>query len=242
VSGADIQLQCKLNPHDENGACETCNKLAIKSVRLPCIRRKITDIKLFKPGQVQGFEWTRRWKDCIVDNIASWASIEDKIIEVSEGRTSRSVELRVREFVPQEGDKLERSWVFQGYKRSVPIPPYAIVDLDAAQHSYMEYINRGIVECFHTVLDSKGKLLWSTYNLAWKRAQDPAVPDEERSLLVLTLRLWMAVRLRYHGRDESKPRVYSAPAGHGRAVGYDSHPSHTSQTSARDAGYFHPPA
>jgi hypothetical protein len=164
-------------------------------MRLPCIRRKITDVKLFKAGQVQGYEWTRRWEDSIVDNIAHWASSEDKMIQVSEGYTSRSVELRVRKFVPQEGDKLDRSWVHEGVRKSVPIPPYAIVDLEAAQKAYLEYINRGIVECFNKVLGSKDNLLWRTYNLAWNCAQDPAVPQDERGLLVLALRLWMAVRL-----------------------------------------------
>jgi hypothetical protein len=184
-----------LNPDDEGGPCETCTKLANKASRLPCIRRKITDVKLFKPGQVQGFEWTSRWKDSIVDNIANWASSEDKFIQVSEGFTSRSVELRVRQFVPQEGDKLERTWVFNGIKKSVPIPPYAIVDLDAAQKSYTEYINRGVVECVNKVMKSRDGLLRRTYGLAWSHAQNPAVPEDERTLLVLTLRLWMAVRL-----------------------------------------------
>jgi hypothetical protein len=170
-------------------------KLANKSSRLPCIRRKITDVKLFKPGQVQGYEWTRRWKDSIVDNIAKWASSEDKVVRVSEGYTSRYVELRVRLFVPQEGDKLERTWFFNGVKKSVPIPPYAIVDLDAAQQAYTEYINRGIVECFNSVFKSRNSLLWKTYQFAWRYAQDQAVPEDERALLVLTLRLWMSVRL-----------------------------------------------
>jgi hypothetical protein len=169
--------------------------LANKSSRLPCIRRKITDVKLFKPGQVQGFEWTSRWKDSIVDNIANWASSEDKIIHVSEGYTSQFVKLRVRRFVPQDGDKLERSWVYNGERKSVRIPPYAIVDLEAAQAEYSDYIERGIAECFSSVIRSKDSLLWKTYSLAWRTAQDPDVSDEERELLRLTLRLWMAVRL-----------------------------------------------
>lgn len=130
-----------------------------------------------------------------MDNIASWASYEDKLIQVSEGYTSRFVELRVRRFVPQEGDKLDRTWVHNGQRRSVPIPPYAIVDLDAAQAAYDEHINRGVAECFSRVVGPKDSLLRRTYNLAWSSAQSPALPEDERALLVLTLRLWMAVRL-----------------------------------------------
>jgi hypothetical protein len=144
---------------------------------------------------VHGYEWTQRWRDSVVDNIANWASTDVKIIEVSEGYTSRSVQLKVRQFVPQEGDRLERSWVFNGAKKSVPIPPYAIVDLEAAQKAYGDYINGGIVECFSNIVRRRESLLWRTYMLAWRTAQDPTVSEEERNLLMLTLRLWMAVRL-----------------------------------------------
>jgi hypothetical protein len=130
-----------------------------------------------------------------VDNISNWASDEVKIIKVSEGYTSRSVELRVRRFVPQDGDKLDRSWVVNGEKRSVPIPPYAIVDLDAARKAYSEHIDRGIMECFKTVLEPHDNLLWKTYALAWRMCQDQDLPRDERDLLLLTLRLWVAIRL-----------------------------------------------
>src|SRR5687768_4664569 len=101
----------------------------------------MTDIKLFKHVQVQGYEWTQRWKDNIVDNISSYASAETKTIQISEGYTTKPVRLRVRRFVPQIGDKLHRTWVHDGHKKSVPIPPYAIIDLDEAQQAYHEHIN-----------------------------------------------------------------------------------------------------
>jgi hypothetical protein len=185
-----------VNPADEHGPCLTCTeKVSPKVWRVPCLRVKITDVKLFKPGQVLGYEWTQRWKDSIVDNIANWASTEVKTIYVSEGYTKRAVELRVRRFVPQAGDRLERSWVHNGVKKSVPIPPYAIVDLDEAQRAYETYINDGMAECFSSVLGPKDSLVWRTYYVAWRMAQDPKVPPNERNLLSLTLRLWMAVRL-----------------------------------------------
>lgn len=175
----------------------TCQKVAsnTKIRRLPCLRYKITEVKLFKPGQVRGFEWTRRWRDSIVDNISNWASDDIKIIKVSEGYTNRAVELRVRRFIPQDGDKLERSWVVNGVKKSVAIPPYAIVDLEAARKAYAEHIDRGILECFNAVLKPHHDLLWKTYALAWKMSQDRNASNDERELLLLTLRLWVAVRL-----------------------------------------------
>lgn len=192
-----VTLQCQINPAEPEGSCLTCQKVAsnTKIRRLPCLRYKITEVKLFKPGQVRGFEWTRRWRDSIVDNISNWASDDIKLIKVSEGYTSRAVELRVRRFITQDGDKLERSWVANGVKKSVAIPPYAIVDLEAARKAYAEHIDRGILECFKAVLKPQHDLLWKTYALAWKMSQDRNASNDERELLLLTLRLWVAVRL-----------------------------------------------
>ncbi|PKS06558.1 hypothetical protein jhhlp_007306 [Lomentospora prolificans] len=191
------RIRCLINPTEPNGPCLTCQKVSsnTKIRRLPCLRYKITDVRLFKPGQVRGFEWTRRWRDNVVDNISHWASDEIKTIQVSEGYTGRPVELRVRKFIPQDGDKLERSWVANGAKKSVTIPPYAIVDLEAARNAYSEHIDRGIVDCFSAIVKPRNTLLWKTYVLAWKMAQDTQVSKDERDLLLLTLRLWVAVRL-----------------------------------------------
>jgi hypothetical protein len=98
---------------------------------------------------------------------------------VSEGYTSRTVQLKVRQFVSQDGDRLERSWVHNGVKKSVPIPPYAIVDLESAQKAYGDYINGGIVERFSNVMRRRESLLWKTYMLAWRTAQDTSVPEDE---------------------------------------------------------------
>lgn len=131
----------------------------------------------------------------MVDNISHWASDEIKIIHVSEGYTRTPVELRVRQFCPQEGDKLTRSWVSNGSKKSVDIPPYAIVDLEAARKAYSEHIDHGIVDSFSAVVKSRNDLIWKTYDMAFKMARDTSVSRDERDLLSLALRLWTAVRL-----------------------------------------------
>src|SRR3954452_290511 len=96
--------QCNLDPDDERGPCISCRKIAsnTKVYRLSCLRWKITDVKLFKPGQVKGHEWTDRWKDSVVDDIGTWASGDSRVIHVTEGYTGRSVRLQVRRFQPQE--------------------------------------------------------------------------------------------------------------------------------------------
>ncbi|KAL2759209.1 hypothetical protein ACRALDRAFT_1062235 [Sodiomyces alcalophilus JCM 7366] len=194
------RIRCQSNPKVPDGPCLTCTGKQISKVwRIPCLRVKLTDVKLFKPGQVHGYEWTQRWKDSIVDNIANWASPEEKWIKLSEGLTPTSVELRVRKFIPQEGDRLDRSWVHQGVRRSVPIPPYAIVDLGEAQEAYSEYIKTATSSTFVSVIDSvigtDRNLLWRTYYLAWRLSQHPNTEKDERDLLRKALELWMAIRL-----------------------------------------------
>lgn len=201
------RIRCVPDPDDETACCLTCkpkaNSIHHKHLsRLPCIRAKLTDVKCMKPGQVHGFEWTLRWGDNgPVDNIANWASSDVKIIRVTEGYArGMSVQLHVREFIPQPGDKLERSWVGpDGSKKSVPIPPYAITDLDEAQAAYQDYIKRGVVDCFSSlvegVMGARDHLLFTTYSKAWQLSQDPRISPEERELLTQTLELWVAVRL-----------------------------------------------
>ncbi|KAK0734452.1 hypothetical protein B0T26DRAFT_737127 [Lasiosphaeria miniovina] len=191
------RIRCNLDPEDERGPCVSCKKIAVNSkvYRLNCLRWKITDVKLFKPGQVKGLEWTNRWKDSVVDDIENWAAPESRTIYVTEGYTGESVALQVRQFRPQEGDKLDRSWVSGGVKKKVQVPAFAIVDMDAAKSAFDQYIKRGLIQCCRQVLDAQQELLWRTYFLAIGTMRNASTSDTERKLLMSTLDLWMSVRL-----------------------------------------------
>ena len=154
------------------------------------------DVKLFKPGQVEGHEWTDRWRDNVLDEIGNWESPDLKTIHVTEGYTGQAVQLTVRRFKPQDGDKLNRSWVSaDGSTKSVTIPPYAIVNLEAAKAAFGRYIKLGLVDCCKKLLGPQEHLLWQTYALAIRTMKRPDTPLAEQKLLGSTLDLWMAVRL-----------------------------------------------
>ncbi|KAK0746284.1 hypothetical protein B0T18DRAFT_148135 [Schizothecium vesticola] len=191
------RIRCNLDPDDEKGPCISCKKIAANSrvYRLNCLRWKITDVKLFKPGQVKGHEWTNRWRDSVVDDISTWDAPDSRVIRVTEGYTGRSVELKVRRFQPLEGDKIDRSWVSGGIKKSVKIPPYAIVDMESAKGAFDDYIRSGLVDCCKRLLGAREKLLWQTYALAIKTVQNPATNEADKRLISGTLDLWMSVRL-----------------------------------------------
>lgn len=186
--------QCKIDPENPLGCCLTCREVVnAKAGRFPCLRYKITDVRLYKPGNVPGYEWTRRWTNNFSDPIENWASNETKVIRIGDGFSNRSVAVRVRKFVPQAGDKLDRSWDYKGIKKSVSIPPYAIVDLEEAKKAYERHISASMAEAFKSLVP--GGLLYKTYIQALQIYQDPSTHPDVRELLGKTLKLWVSIRL-----------------------------------------------
>jgi len=147
--------------------CKTCRDVSyLKFSNLPCLRYKITDIKMFEVGNIPGCEWTQRWSKSKFEGISSWASSELRTIQVTQGHSPRGFTLVVRKFNPLPGDSLRRSWVHGTIKKSVLIPPYAIADMEAATQTYKDFINQEGLEYFHSILKPSEKLIWGTYNQA----------------------------------------------------------------------------
>lgn len=189
-------MQCESDPKNPSGICLTCaNVASTKAGRFPCLRYKITDVKLYKPGQVPGYEWTRRWTNSITDPIQKWACPEVKVIRVSAGYSNRAIELQVRKFIPQDGDKLSRTWDHNGTKKSVAIPPYALIDLESTKSAYSSHIQDIMNDTIHTVLGSPDGLLCKTYFRAVRLLRDPSAEEDVIRLIGLTLTLWVSVRL-----------------------------------------------
>ncbi|KAL7913134.1 hypothetical protein GGI35DRAFT_278475 [Trichoderma velutinum] len=190
------RIRCEFNSDIPGGCCLTCKKVEnTKAARLPCLRYKITDMILYKPGAVPGYEWTQRWNKNNSEPIQLWASRDVKIIHISVYFSNTVLPLQVRKFVPQEGDKLERTWDYQGTKKSVTIPPYALIDLEAGKSAYTRYIRDSMTDIFRNFLGDTESLLYKTYLQAWHMWKDPNIPAESFELLNWTLRLWIAVRL-----------------------------------------------
>jgi hypothetical protein len=179
-------FQCIPDPENRQGACLTCKKSRTRVTKLPCLRWKLTDIRIFRPGQALGFEWTARWSDSVLEDISIWAHGKPKTIEVTEGLVSVPLPLQVAEFIPLDGDTLERSWVVSGVKKSVRLPPYAIFNLEAAKTSYLDYINSRGAEFVQAAIDMDDSLLWATYDFIFKTANDPNTVSDLSQLIELT--------------------------------------------------------
>ncbi|KAM3546690.1 hypothetical protein ARSEF1564_000523 [Beauveria bassiana] len=170
-----------------------------KTGQLPCLRYKIADIALYKSGQVPGFEWTRRWSNEMSDPIDTWASPEIKTIRISEGYSDSVVELQVRQFVPMEGDKLDRTWDYNGEKKSVRIPPFALIDTKKARQAFARHIDASVDDTLKNVIKTVegtlGKWMRVTYLEAFRLAQRSDTPPEVSKILQSTFRLWTSTRL-----------------------------------------------
>ena len=105
------------------------------------------------------------------------------------------MQLQVRRFVPLEGDKLDRTWDFNGTKQSAEIPPYALMNLDDGKDAYLQHIHEATSDTMLYIANRSGGLIRMTYLQAYHVYQDPSIPDDWRELLDLTFRLWMAIRL-----------------------------------------------
>ncbi|KFA73353.1 hypothetical protein S40288_03882 [Stachybotrys chartarum IBT 40288] len=190
------RVRCENGPDGFEAACLTCLKVSnTKMGHFPCLRYKITDVKMYKPGQVPGYEWTLRWSKNITEPVQKWISPEIKIIRISEGFSRRTLNLEVREFQPQHGDKLERTWYSNGQQKSVKIPPYALVSLDEVSTAYLRYICDSMVEAMPRFLGHQNGLVYRTYKQAWALCKNPqSISQESLALLRVTFELWMSIR------------------------------------------------
>jgi hypothetical protein len=132
-------------------------------------------------------------------DITGWESDEIRTITVTQIFLHAPYRLRVRKFIPQEGDMMERFWFEGNLKRQMPMPAYAIADLEEAAAAIDKMMKDNTVNYFSSTIDPvKGKgppgLIWMTYEFAFRHCF-PIKDKEEGKLLSDTLKLWIACRL-----------------------------------------------
>lgn len=158
-------------------------------------------MKLSKPGNVEDpdLQWTHRWKDSTtLPEITQWAnSLDERKICLSDGLGGSGITVKVRRFEVMEGDKLCRTWYHPvtGEKVQRMTENFALVDVARTKDRYEDYLNSGQKHIFKQLLGPTEKLLWQTYDLAWRRKESAGIEEEERDLLNKTLQLWVSIRL-----------------------------------------------
>jgi hypothetical protein len=105
--------------------------------------------------------------------VMKWKSPEIKSIEVSHGFCQDPIKLKVRKFVPEDGDVLERKWVDGEVLKTKRVEPYAIENMARAVEEVRRYISANVGSCLTTFLDDRDKLVRDTYLLAYKQSTRP---------------------------------------------------------------------
>lgn len=106
-------------------------------------------------------------------DFTDWASDETHTIFVSQIFLDARYELKVRKFVPRDGDRLEKLWRENGETRRFSVPPYAIANMEEAAESIGAMVERSLHIYLNSLLkqqpeDLSGNFLWETYLFAFQ--------------------------------------------------------------------------
>lgn len=103
----------------------------------------------------------------IVD-IQNWVSPEIKTIKLTQRFGNTSYELQVRQFVPEEGDSLERRWKSNGIQKSHFCAPYAIHKMEEAARTLKQFVDRNVIANVKHYINDNDGLLYPVYAMALK--------------------------------------------------------------------------
>lgn len=117
-------------------------------------------------------------------DITEWADEEIRTINISLDFLYAPLEVRVRRFVPMEGDLLDEIWVGKdGNPTRFAVPPYAILCMTEAASSMAQMIDKERANFIRSVLDrldlsNEHLLLSTTYTEAFGHAIRAEVRDD----------------------------------------------------------------
>jgi len=189
------RIRCFPDRSNLNGCCLTCIQAVRTNIHwLPCLRYKISDAHLLDHGECPRPSWTRRWTKMEISDIRDWDSTEIKTIAITQDVGGKSYNLKVRKFIPVEGDALERRWKTAGVEQTFKCAPYAIADMKEAGRTLSHFADRTLESTICHYIDETDTLLRSTYHMAYRYSMF-VESEKERHLLRCVFRLWCASRM-----------------------------------------------
>ena len=150
--------------------------------------------------------------------IEQWRSPETKVITVTQDVFGGSTfDIVCREFIPIEGDSLQRTWKKNGVTQYYPRAPYAIANMKETGNEIGRFVANNIGLSIKRFIEVKNdKLLSSTYAMAhamvfrplsFTRVSQPRLSDTFRSKLEVE-----------HGSTRAPTRSLSALGRHPHGV------------------------
>ncbi|OIW22522.1 hypothetical protein CONLIGDRAFT_650532 [Coniochaeta ligniaria NRRL 30616] len=190
--------RCRPDPVKPWGPCLTCQERSSRIRRLPCLRFKLGDARLFRTltdsGSIPrykihvghadwGFCYWRRWVGT------------SRILHFSQLGTSH-LQLELREFSPPnptEAGGTEQE-LQDSNGQSIYSTPWAIRYPNDASLDIIKFLSNSIEEYLDGLLDDSDKLVWDIFQVAYSSSISPTSTDTKTTLLPAALRIWVACR------------------------------------------------
>ena len=211
-TGACLACQMRTNKHGcrpgpkTDGPCEACWKKGNALGPPICRRARFQDVKIIRLGPSRAFAYTLRWLKDLKATQAEWKKGTNMPVkksrqrshgcidvQLSQGHSINTLNLKVQEFDPVDGDKTSYEWFDDdGVRHVYHCPHYAIADREHALDRVCRFIDSNVVQYFRNLLpapnDPSAKYVRMVFRNALSRAR-------ESSLVALAIRFWVAGRL-----------------------------------------------
>ena len=103
-----------------------------------------------------------------IQDIRDWGSTEIKTIAITQDVGGKFYNLKVKKFIPVEGDALERRWKTGGVEQTFKCAPYAIANMREAGRTLSHFADRTLESTICHYIDETDTLLRSTYHMAYR--------------------------------------------------------------------------
>ncbi|GAB1314809.1 Zn(2)-C6 fungal-type domain-containing protein [Madurella fahalii] len=206
------RVRCVPNKFDSSplAPCETCLNVHRDSKKtihyIPCLRFKVTLVLIYRPGYL---ELTRRFDHTKVMDVADYPDDRVYDILIDQGLCANPVRLRVRRFVPREGDVLCRRYVDNGVPKEQYIPPFCLADSEKTARQFKEYIYRNALAGLAEAVKTSDDIVKDIFAMIAKHCSslpDPVKAEgaesrkeakknpDQKEFLEKTVTLWFATR------------------------------------------------
>jgi hypothetical protein len=101
-------------------------------------------------------------------DIQNWASPTIKTVTITQDVFDSRYPLKVKRFIPEKGDAIERRWKTNGVEQSFKCEPYAIADMAEAGQTLSQFADDSLEPSIRFYIGGTNNLLSQTYSMAYK--------------------------------------------------------------------------
>ena len=170
------RIKCEPNPEDPNNPylrCLTCQNVSMESKKryhpLYCIRTVVlASLVLYRKG---GLNLTRRFSESKVVDVVGYPDKKIRMVQVALDICSAPLTLKVRRFIPMEGDVLTRTYMNNGVETHEKLEPFCLANIEETAEEFKKYIRDRSMNGLKIASGSCDDLVRLTYSKIAERCQ-----------------------------------------------------------------------